>query len=514
MYNVVELNDEYQIYIKKGAILLNSAKEILNEMQNYIGYDCYNISNFPVRENYYISPITLETQFLSKVAFVVKKDIVNSIKSNSYTSDFINKDVELKLLKENKKIKCLYNVNTKFDISHSLESYIEDIKEKNYVNYKYFNSTNEFKSAIKSPKSYPNVRKELIKEYLNFNLNKIKIKKEKYKISLPKEIDMGFFEREDFLKKPNVSIIIRTHKRKLGLKLTLNTLRNQNYTNFEIVIVEDGENTAEEMIKSEFSDMNINYYATKENKGRSVAGNIGLSRARGEYVCFLDDDDFLYPDFILSNIQKFNEDEEKKIVFSSFVSLNIDLFSNQPYKFSVKSIDSNIFSHISLMDMCVKCRVPITGAMFKRELYLKYGGMREDLQADEDWHLWLKFLSKINQKSFLKEADIKRCISACVYPADENLAKERHDKYSFYDDIMLRDEELIFKVSKEEILFWQNTVKSDVMHLKNNGLLEDFLNNLKPLGEKNIDEEKGEYTAFEINNYYYYLIQLYSNEMI
>ncbi len=368
--------------------------------------------------------------------------------------------------------------------------------------------------AFKNPKSYPNVRKELLKEILKFEINKLKIKKEKEKIPFATEIKMWQYKQEELIINPTVSVIIRTHKRKEALKLTLSCLRNQIYKNFEIVIVEDGEKTAESIIKSEFLDMNINYYATIENKGRSAAGNIGMQRARGEYICFLDDDDFLYPDFISSNIMEFQKNPDKKYVFSSFISLNTDLISNQPYQFKIKSKMANIFSHITLIDMCVKCRVPITGVMFKRELFLKYGGMREDLNADEDWQLWLKFIANTNKDKYLKEVDIKRCISVCIYPADEEIAKKREENYAVFDEIMLRDESLVFTVKKEEIEHWKQTIRGDVLHLYNNNILEDFLKNIKPLGENDIDEEKGEYSAFEINNYYYFLLKKYADELI
>ncbi len=124
MYKIIDLDDVYQIFIKKEAVLLNTAKELLNEIEKNKGYDCYNISVFPTREEYYINPINLEARNVSKVAFIIKKDLALKIKNNEYTSQFISKDIEAQLLKSDKKIKCLYNINVKFTIEDNLNFYI------------------------------------------------------------------------------------------------------------------------------------------------------------------------------------------------------------------------------------------------------------------------------------------------------------------------------------------------------------------------------------------------------
>ena len=67
---------------------------------------------------------------------------------------------------------------------------------------------------------------------------------------------------------PLVSVIVRTCGRPNVLRETLISLRNQTYKNIEVVIVEDGENKSEKMIKEEFSDLNIVYKATGEKQGR------------------------------------------------------------------------------------------------------------------------------------------------------------------------------------------------------------------------------------------------------
>ena len=65
-----------------------------------------------------------------------------------------------------------------------------------------------------------------------------------------------------------------------------------------MIVVEDGESTYYDMIKKEFPELNIRYQATGKKRGRSVAGNLGLSLAQGEYLNFLDDDDVFFADHL------------------------------------------------------------------------------------------------------------------------------------------------------------------------------------------------------------------------
>ena len=73
-----------------------------------------------------------------------------------------------------------------------------------------------------------------------------------------------------------MSIIVRTCGRPDVLRETMQSLRLQTYTNIEIVVVEDGPDVSGEMLKTEFSDLNVLYKATGEKVGRSKAGNMAM----------------------------------------------------------------------------------------------------------------------------------------------------------------------------------------------------------------------------------------------
>jgi glycosyltransferase involved in cell wall biosynthesis len=97
--------------------------------------------------------------------------------------------------------------------------------------------------------------------------------------------------------KPLVSIIIPVFNAEKYLGETINSAIDQTWENMEIIIIDDGSTDNSLTIAKQFSCENVKVY-TQENKGASVARNNGLSKARGEYIQFLDADDILSADKI------------------------------------------------------------------------------------------------------------------------------------------------------------------------------------------------------------------------
>ena len=125
--------------------------------------------------------------------------------------------------------------------------------------------------------------------------------------------------------------------------------------------------------------------------------------------------------------------------------------------------------------------------------------------------MWLKFL-KIRKRANKNAPDIPRALSLFGYPADQKKRAQREKAYAEYDKIMLSDDSLVFTVTADEIKEWENAVKADALHLKNNGAAQSFMSSLNPMGCEAIKYADGEtltLTAMQINKYYYYLMREY-----
>lgn len=105
-----------------------------------------------------------------------------------------------------------------------------------------------------------------------------------------------------------VSVIIPSRNRKKLLQRAVNSIEKQTYDNTEVVIIDDCSDSL--IDKSDFDVKNIQVHIVRNDKplGGAISRNIGLSKASGDYICFLDDDDIYY--------------EEKIAVLAEYLELN------------------------------------------------------------------------------------------------------------------------------------------------------------------------------------------------
>lgn len=90
---------------------------------------------------------------------------------------------------------------------------------------------------------------------------------------------------------PIVSVIIPTYNRANSLSKTIQSVLNQTYTSFEIIVVDDGSVDDIESVVIKFNDKRIKYYRHVLNLGGSAARNTGIRNSIGKYIAFLDSDD-------------------------------------------------------------------------------------------------------------------------------------------------------------------------------------------------------------------------------
>ena len=98
---------------------------------------------------------------------------------------------------------------------------------------------------------------------------------------------------------PMVSIIVPVYNAEDNIERCLNSIIKQDYSNFELIIVDDGseDNSLHICKKMALLNKRIQVYH-KSNGGVSSARNLGISKARGEYICFVDADDWIDSDYL------------------------------------------------------------------------------------------------------------------------------------------------------------------------------------------------------------------------
>jgi O-antigen biosynthesis protein len=93
-----------------------------------------------------------------------------------------------------------------------------------------------------------------------------------------------------------ISVVIATKDRPKELNTCLESIQKQNYSDFEVIIVDDGSSTNNSIFykkiinDAKISTAEIYYYRNSNNKGRSFSRNLGIKKSKGEIVAFIDDD--------------------------------------------------------------------------------------------------------------------------------------------------------------------------------------------------------------------------------
>lgn len=189
---------------------------------------------------------------------------------------------------------------------------------------------------------------------------------------------------------PLVSIIVRTKDRPKHLLRALGSIARQSYRPLEVVLVNDGGSDPDiPFIRESLRDISLQYIRHEKNAGRARAGNAGMEQARGEYAGFLDDDDELYCDHVMSLVTAILR-EGHRVVYSDarLFSQEFDPEMNLIREEDRGDFPSRDFSYDRLL---IENFIPLMCLLFPRDLFLSLGGFDETLDLYEDWDLLIRF---------------------------------------------------------------------------------------------------------------------------
>lgn len=264
----------------------------------------------------------------------------------------------------------------------------------------------------------PNIHRALQwKSGHNDFLNQLKPHFLRWDYSLRRE--GAFYTIKPLHTKPLVSVVIRTQNRPYFLREALRSLSNQTYTNVEAVVVEDGPPDTKEVIK-EFPGLKVRYFSTGEAQGRCRAGNLGMEKARGKYINFLDDDDLFFADHLEVLVGELENDASaRSFAYSLAMEAPTELISTDPLVYKEMDYRTTYKKPFDREVLKKENYIPINCALFARDLFLKEGGLDEDLDLLEDWDMWLRY-SKHTDFIFVPK-------STCLYrvPASRAIFWER-----------------------------------------------------------------------------------------
>ena len=192
---------------------------------------------------------------------------------------------------------------------------------------------------------------------------------------------------------PFVSVIIPTYNRAQLLVKALQSVFNQTYQRFEILVVDDNSSDNTSEIINNFNDNRIKYFRLSENQGAPAARNIGLKNATGELIAFLDSDDQWLETKLEKQIEMFNKDTNIGLVYTGIKTIN-----NNFTKITLPQKKGDLSKSI-----LIKNYVGTTSSvMIKKDLIDEVGGFDLTFTSCQDWDLFIR-LSQKCKFDFVKE---------------------------------------------------------------------------------------------------------------
>lgn len=194
---------------------------------------------------------------------------------------------------------------------------------------------------------------------------------------------------------PLVSIITRTYRgRELYLRQALLSGAHQTWPNLEQIVIEDGSDTMRGLCEevANATGRTIHYIANGKF-GRSKAGNTGMIAARGRWCLFLDDDDLLFADHVevLVNALLLEPGAVASYTLAWEVFTDTTKLAQGSYIETTHRLPSVLRQNFDFEVLRHHNYFPIQSVLFERRLFNERGGFEEDMDALEDWLLWLRY---------------------------------------------------------------------------------------------------------------------------
>jgi GT2 family glycosyltransferase len=185
---------------------------------------------------------------------------------------------------------------------------------------------------------------------------------------------------------PLVSVIIPAYNAAGFIDETLNSVFNQTYSNYEVIVVNDGSPDTDELQKvlAPFRDRLI--YIQQENKGPSAARNHAIKKARGEFVAFLDSDDNWLPDYLEEQIKLSRSEHGFDMVYSDAWLFGDGPLSGRRFMECAPSIGPVTFESLLLYQTSVITSCTVV----RRQSVIDAGLFDERFIRCEDFDLWIR----------------------------------------------------------------------------------------------------------------------------
>lgn len=175
------------------------------------------------------------------------------------------------------------------------------------------------------------------------------------------------------------SIVITNYNQKQFVEQAIRSAAEQTYVNKEIIVVDDGSTDGSPEFLKEIQGQYNFQLVVKPNGGTASARNAGVKASKGQFIAFLDADDYYYPNKVEYSVGKLIPHAELGIAYSDY-----DIW------FTQQNTKRREFKWAFDFQKNTQFCVPATNSVIKRHVWEALGGFDETIKGMEDYDFWLR----------------------------------------------------------------------------------------------------------------------------
>jgi glycosyltransferase involved in cell wall biosynthesis len=204
---------------------------------------------------------------------------------------------------------------------------------------------------------------------------------------------------------PLVSVIVTCYNYGKFLTEALESVMAQTYSNWECIVIDDGSKDDSAVITKKFVDRDERIrYVYQQNQGISAARNAGIAIAQGEYIQFLDADDILPKNKLMSQVSVLTERPEVDVVFGDTSFFHTDtpgsfVDGREGKRSKGSQLKTSGMGEDMVRRFSINNFIETSAALIRRSLVDRVGEFITQYKVYEDWHFW--FRCAISNANFL-----------------------------------------------------------------------------------------------------------------
>ncbi len=209
---------------------------------------------------------------------------------------------------------------------------------------------------------------------------------------------------------PIVSVVIPAYNAHTFIGKTLRSVFSQTYSQFELILVNDGSPDTVDLEREIEAYQNRVFYIYQENRGPSAARNAGIRVARGKYIALLDSDDLWLEDYLRHQVEFIEQNPAIDLVCADayLFGEGAGRLSTRTFLDSTHSKEPITFERLLRWD----CSILTSGVVVRKSALMRAGLFDERFIRSEDFHLWLRLVHSGSRMAYNKRVLVKHRMHA------------------------------------------------------------------------------------------------------